>query len=476
MTRLRVWIHTLGCDKNLVDSEALLGRFLAAGFAAAAGPEDADVWLVNTCGFIDAARRDSRAAVRELARAKGQRRLIVTGCWAQEHAAEIEAAFPAVDLVGGVGEFDAVVAACAAGRGGRVLAPPSSARYSGLAERPLLTPGHVAFLKVAEGCDCRCSFCRIPSLRGRLRSRPPSEIEAEARRLAAGGVQELQVVAQNVSDYGRDLGTDLVALVRRLDRIEGLRWIRLLYLYPGRLSLAEALRLLQMERVAPYLDLPIQHASPPLLRAMRRPGGGRAGARWFERLRAERPDLVLRSTVLLGFPGEREEDVEILADFLARVEFDHLGTYRYSPEAGTPAAALPDRPHPEEVADRESRILDLQAEISLRRQRTRLGRSWEVVVDELAPAARLGDLLGALAEGESASGPIPDGAAVPGAAAPGTIALGRSFHFGYDLDGVVAMPAGTLRPGERCRARFQAVTPFDVWAAPDAGRPQGGPS
>ena len=263
----RVWISTLGCDKNLVDSEALLGRFLAAGCEIAEDPQEADVWVLNTCGFIDAARRDSRQAVRELGRARGpDRRLVVTGCWAQEHAAEI-AALPGVDLVGGVGEFDALVEACLAGRPGPVSAAPGRARYPGLAGRPLLTPPHVAFLKVGEGCDCRCTFCRIPRIRGPLRSRPPDELVAEAERLAAGGTTELQLVGQNVSDYGRDLGTDLLGLVRRLDRIEGLRWLRLLYLSPGRLTRETALRLLDCERVVPYLDLPIQHASPRLLRA-----------------------------------------------------------------------------------------------------------------------------------------------------------------------------------------------------------------
>ncbi len=464
----RVWITTLGCDKNLVDSEALLGRFLAAGLRAAGDPGRADVWVVNTCGFIDAARSDSRRTVAELARAKGPRRLVVTGCWAQEHAAEIAAAHPEVDLVGGVGEFDALVAACLAGAPDRVGAAPARARYPGLGERPLLTPSHVAFLKVGEGCDCRCSFCRIPRIRGRLRSRPPEAIVREARRLAAAGVSELQLVAQNVSDYGRDLGCDLLDLARRLDRVAGLRWLRLLYLYPGRLTLDGARRLLDLPTVVPYLDLPVQHASPRLLRAMRRPGGARAGAGWFERLRAGRPDLVLRTTVLLGFPGETEDDVEQLLDFLARVEFDHLGTYRYSPEAGTPAAVLPGRPHPEEVADREARVLDLQAEVSLRRQRRRLGGVHEVVVDATAPASELTDLLDALAGGERAAG-------AAGPPRRGTIALARSCHFGYDLDGVVAMPGAGLRPGRRCRARFRAVTPFDVWAEPEPGRgPEGG--
>ncbi len=466
----RVWCHTLGCDKNLVDSEALLGRFAAHGLAPAATPEEAAVWVLNTCGFIAPARADSWEALRALAAAKGQgRTLVVTGCLAQEHAERIAREFPAVDVVAGVGNFAEVVeAALAGGAAAPLVAPPGEARYDGFADRPLLTPPHVAFVKIAEGCGCACSFCRIPRIRGPLRSRAPAEVVAEVEALAARGVREVQLVSQNTSGYGRDVGSDLPTLVARLDAVPELRRLRLLYLYPGHLDAAAAARMLAGRRVVPYLDLPIQHASPAVLRAMRRPPDAEAMARFFLALRAERPDLVLRTTVLLGFPGEEEEDVERLADFLARVEFDHVGTYRYSPEPGTPAATLPGRVPDEEVADREARILDLQAEISLERQRRRLGGSFAAVVDAVVPAAVAAETVASLAEADWAPGwNRRRGAGVLPPDAP--VALARTEHYGYDLDGVVLLDGRSRRPGEWLQARLVAVTPFDALAVPEGG-------
>lgn len=514
----RVWCTTLGCDKNLVDSEALLGRFAARGLAATDDPARADVWVLNTCGFIAATRADSLEKLRELVAAKGRRRLVVTGCLAQMEGARLLESHPGIDVVAGVGNFDAVVAAvldegvpdgsagpaerdeAAAARGvaargvaargraaaGRrraraartVVGDPGAASYEGLAGRPLLTPPHVAFVKLSEGCDGACSFCRIPLIRGPQRSRDPDEIVAEAAELAARGVTELQLVAQDASSYGRDRGTRLGPLLERLDRIDGLRWIRLLYLYPGVLTLAETRRLLELERVVPYLDLPVQHAAPDVLRAMRRPADSEGLARYLLALRRDRPELVLRTTLLLGFPGETEDDVERLADFLARVEFDHLGAYRYSPEADTPAAALPGRVPDEEVADREARLLDLQAEIALRRQeRHRLGAEFEAVIDAVVPRREAAALQAALAEGSWAEGGN-RGEAGPVEDRSPTVALARTWHHGYDLDGTVLLAGPAGPPGARLPVRIAAVTPFDALGIPAraAVREKGGPA
>ncbi len=463
----RVYVHTLGCDKNLVDSEALLGRFADRGIVAAREPGDADIWVLNTCGFIEAARRDSEEAIATFAREKAGRTLVVTGCLAQEHGDAIARRHPEVDVVGGVGEFDRVVEAAVAGFAEWLRVPAVEARYTGLVKRTLLTPGHVAFVKIGEGCNQKCTFCRIPLIRGTLRSRPVAEIVQEVRYLAAQGVSEVQLVSQNTSDFGRGTGEDLEGLLEALGGIDGLRRIRMLYLYAGLFPAERALRILALPKVAPYLDLPIQHASPRLLKAMKRPGDPQKAAAFFATLRRERPDVVLRTTALLGFPGEEEEDVELLADFLAAVEFDHLGTYRYSPEAGTPAATMPGRVADEEVADREARILDLHAEIAGRRMAARLGEVHDVVVDDASPEPdRVRELRGALADGvwlENA-----DGARTQGRPA---VVLGRSQHFGYDLDGVVVLAAGDRRyePGEWVRARFTGVTPYDVWAEPVSG-------
>jgi len=298
-----------------------------------------------------------------------------------------------------------------------------------------------------------------------LRSRAPAEIVAEVRGLGERGVQEIVIVSQNTSDFGRDSGDDLLDLITQLNEIEGIRWIRLLYFYAGLIRGDTIERLLDLPKVVPYLDLPIQHASPPLLRAMKRPGDPRTVERFLLDLRANNPELVLRTTCLLGFPGEEEEDVERLADFLARVEFDHLGTYRYSPEDGTPAAALAGQVPAEEAVDREALILDLQAEISARRQERRLGGSFPVLVDAVVSAGEAADLLSALQAGSWwEKGERADLAAVCQTGEP--VALGRSYHLAYDLDGVIVMPAGRLAPGDWVEATFAAVTPFDTWALP----------
>jgi ribosomal protein S12 methylthiotransferase len=482
----RVFCATLGCDKNLVDSEAMLGVFAAKGIQPVTDPDEADIWVLNSCGFIDAARADSEETLRSLAESKEDRTLVVAGCWSQEHGEDIQARFPEVDIVAGVGQFDKVVAAClgleneAAGpsapgepafamAGPPIVEDPMVVNYTGLIGRPLLTPGHVAFVKIGEGCNCSCTFCRIPLIRGKLRSRPVEEIVREVRGLVATGVTEIQLVSQNTSDFGRDTGQNLLELVRSLNGIDGLRRMRMLYLYAGMVSVDDLRRMLELEKVAPYLEIPVQHASPRILKAMRRPGGFKASPEFFAALRADRPDLVLRSTALLGFPGEEEEDVSLLADFLAEVRFDHLGTYRFSPEKDTPSADLPDRVPAEVIHDREALIMDLQAEISLGRQEARLGSRFDTVVDEIITpdmaefeeAARILESFGEGSWHEEREREALAG--VSGSEV--SLALGRSYHFGYDLDGSVVMPAGNLQPGQWVQARFAAVTPYDVWAA-----------
>jgi len=260
-----------------------------------------------------------------------------------------------------------------------------------------------------------------------------------------------------------------VDLVRALNEVDGLRRMRLLYLYAGMVSVDDLRRILELEKVAPYLEIPIQHASPRILKAMRRPGGFKASPEFFGALREDRPDLVLRSTALLGFPGEEEEDVSILADFLAEVAFDHLGTYRFSPEPGTPSATLPDRVPDEVILDREALIMDLQSDISLQRQESRLGRAFDVVVDEIVQpgtgqAEETGRILESFLDGSWATDPERESfAGVLGSGV--SLALCRSYHFGYDLDGIVVMPAEDLQRGQWVEAEFRAVTPYDVWAA-----------
>jgi ribosomal protein S12 methylthiotransferase len=493
----RVFCATLGCDKNLVDSEALLGRFALAGVQPVNQLEDADIWVLNTCGFIGAARSDSEETLEQLIQLKEGQKLVVCGCWTQEHGESIQERFPEVDVVAGVGQFDKVVAAClgkepgtetshridaaatdllplAGSVSGPIIEPPEAVHYTGLLDRPLLTPPHLAFVKIGEGCNFNCSFCRIPLIRGRQNSRSIAEIAEEVRNLVARGVSEIQLVSQNTSDFGRDTGENLHDLVRTLDGVEGLHTMRLLYLYAGLVTVEDLLRLLEYPTVAPYLDIPIQHASPKLLRAMKRPGDPEAGARFFAALRREHPDLVLRSTALLGFPGEEDEDVAQLADFLAEVEFDHLGTYRYSPEAGTSAVGLTDVVSEEVILDREALIMDLQSEISLRRQQSRLGREYEVIVDRVSRDGEQAEdgtleIVESLADGgqwREGAGPEVLEALFKDGEVAGPVAWARSYHFGYDLDGVVLLPGEGLNPGQRLPVSFDGVTSYDVWARP----------
>lgn len=460
----RVYALTLGCDKNLVDSEALLGRFAARGVEPVDAPDDADILVINTCGFIAAARADSHEAIETFCRHKEERTLVVTGCLAQEHGAEIAARYPEVDLINGVGNFERLLDALDAREDMVPTGRPDDARYEGLADRPLLTPPHLAFVKISEGCNFRCAFCRIPLIRGDQRSRPVSEIVAEARSLAERGVSELMLVSQNTSDYGRGTGEDLLDLVTGLDGIDGLRRVRLHYLYPGLIAPDRFRRLLDTPGVAPYVDMPVQHASPRILRAMNRPFDAEALADFFLDLRARDPEVTLRTTLLLGFPGEEEADVELAADFLERIRFDHVGTYRYSPEDGTRGAGLTDVPDPEEVADRESRLLDLQHDIALERSRRRLGRDDLFVVDAIDDLDDWADLAADLVASEDTE-PTDAGGRMLSSE---RVAVARGAHQAHDVDGVTLMPADGLRAGQWIRARTVAVTPYDGLADPAA--------
>jgi len=396
----RVFCATLGCDKNLVDSETLLGRFALKGVEAVEDPAAADIWILNSCGFIEASRSDSEETLQALIDMKETQVLVVFGCWSQEHDAMIKERYPEVDIIAGVGQFDKVVAACVGESAPEsklqsfpmagaevpvktIIDDPMAVKYSGMIGRPLLTPQHMAFVKIGEGCNCHCTFCRIPMIRGKQQSRFIADIEKEVQSLVQRGVTEIQLVSQNTSDFGRETGENLLDLVRVLNKVDGLKMMRLLYMYAGLVTVDDLLRILEFEKVAPYFDLPIQHASPRILKAMKRPGGETSSPRFFQALRREHPDLVLRSTALLGFPGEDDNDISLLEDFLAEVQFDHLGTYRYSPEEGTAAAGLPGRVPDEVILDREARIMDLQTDISQARQKTRLGKVFDVVVDKI---------------------------------------------------------------------------------------------
>ncbi len=403
----RLLLVTLGCAKNLVDSEQVLGLLAARGWrlagavadpdeleemaAAARGPL-ADACLVNTCAFVAAARAESLRAIARLARLKGRgtfERLVVAGCLAQRYARRLLDRVPAVDAVVGTGDVRRVVDAVAAGAGERrhLVGDPTWCAAEALPRR-LLTPGHTAYLKIAEGCDHRCTFCVIPRLRGPYRSKPPAAVLEEARALAAAGVRELILVAQDCSPYGLDLaGRFLLAeLLARLHEVEGIAWIRLLYNHPATFTPHLARAMAELPKVCRYVDVPLQHGSGRMLAAMGRAPGRDALLAWLEEVREALPDAVFRTTFIVGFPGETDADHREMRSFLRRIACDYAGFFPYSPERGTPAARLPGRVPDALVERRLFALRRLQDGISRRRLARFVGRTVEVLVEGRDPS------------------------------------------------------------------------------------------
>jgi len=376
---------SLGCPKNLVDSERILTQLRAEGYRLASSYDGADLVVVNTCGFIDAAVAESLDAIGEAIEGNG--RVIVTGCLGAREA-DIRAAHPQVLAVTGPHDYEAVMAAVHA-----QLPRPHDPFSSLLPPQGIkLTPRHYAYLKISEGCNHRCTFCIIPSMRGDLVSRPVGEVLAEAERLVESGVRELLVVSQDTSAYGvdlkyrtdfwhgRPLATRLTTLARELGQLPA--WTRLHYVYPYP-NVDELLPLMAEGLILPYLDMPLQHASERILRAMKRPAAAEKVLARIARWRGICPDLVLRSTFIVGFPGETEEDFDQLLEFIQAARLDRVGCFAYSPVEGAAANALPD-PVPEAVKqDRLQRFMEIQAEISRDKLALQVGREMLVLVDEV---------------------------------------------------------------------------------------------
>jgi ribosomal protein S12 methylthiotransferase len=415
---LKVGLVSLGCPKNLVDSEVMLGLAQQAGYELTQDAATAEVLVVNTCAFIESAKAESVDAILEMARLKQDgacRRLIVTGCLAERYRQELTAEIPEIDAVLGTGEVPEIVAALRGaaqtsplqffraapraqlpGQAGRtthrVEAPSTHAPTPGLrptyiydtdTPRLLATPRHYAYVKIAEGCDYGCAFCIIPTLRGAYRSRPAESIVREARSLAARGVKELLLVSQDTTFYGvdrRERGA-LARLLRELDTIDGLEWIRLLYLYPTTIDDATLAAVAECRKVCKYIDLPLQHAANGVLKRMKRPGTRQAYDRLLHRIRQRVPGVALRTTFIVGFPGERPADVDELCRFVEDHRFDHLGVFTYSHEEGTPAFGLADDVGPGEKAARRHRVMSLQSRLVRKRLRARLGERASVMVD-----------------------------------------------------------------------------------------------
>ena len=376
----RVNLITLGCPKNAVDSERMLRLLEINGYALTDDAGEADVIVVNTCGFIEPAKRESIETVLEAARQKSEGRcqgLIVTGCLAQRYREELQAELREADRVIGLADERDIVRHCDE----LLKKAPRPVRRDG--GRRLTTPGHWAYLRISDGCDRTCTFCAIPGIKGPNRSAPIEDLVAEAERLVAGGVKEIALVAQDTMRYGADLygRPRLVDLVRALLRVEGLAWLRLHYTYPSgwREELIDLLA--TEERLCGYVDMPVQHISDPILRAMRRGTTARAIRDLIRRLRERVPHLTLRSSVIVGFPGETEADFEALCEFVEETRFNRLGGFLYSSEEGTDAGLLIDSVPEEVKRSRLDRLMEVQREISQEINEGYVGRRLRVLID-----------------------------------------------------------------------------------------------
>jgi ribosomal protein S12 methylthiotransferase len=429
----------LGCPKNLVDTEIMLGRLTQAGWEVVGEPAAADVLLVNTCGFIEAACREAVDTILEMARAKAEspgKRLVVTGCLVQRYGDELAKELPEVDLFVGVNDFSALpdmLEELETEERERLFykAPPYT--YSGVEERYPATPAHLAYLKIAEGCSHRCTFCIIPQIRGPLRSRPLKTLVREAELLAGTGVKELILVAQDTTAYGKEKPGQpgLAKLLKELAEMDGFRWIRLLYSHPARISRELLTTMAEHPRIAPYLDLPIQHGHDEVLRRMGRGYGRREILDAVRLIRGVLPGVTLRTTVMTGFPGETEEHYRTLIDLMEEVRFDHLGVFLYCPETGTPAASLRPKVARREARRRARHLKAIQARIVKARLKALVGKVAEVLVEGVSPESDY-------------------------------LLTGRMMSQAPDIDGQVYITAGVGQVGEIQAVRLTRALPYDL--------------
>src|SRR5215467_6576470 len=426
---LKVGFVSLGCPKNLVDSEVMMGMLQTGGAQITARAEDADVIVVNTCSFIDSAKQESVNTILEMAQHKitgKAQKLIVAGCLVERYRTEIQKNIPEVDAVVGTGELDAILAAAGINAGGapadespfvilnhgsnsQALKSGMASRAEGLAReqsgrfsraewdgaiadlpnylydettpRVLATPKASAYIKIAEGCDHPCGFCIIPQLRGKFRSRHFESVVAEAERLASGGVREITLIGQDTTCYGEDLGLKdgLPLLLERLAQIKELRWVRFLYAYPNKITGRLLETIAGHEKVCSYIDVPLQHASASVLKRMKRGAGAGIFLKSIDKMRRTVPNLALRTSFIVGFPGETEEDFAELCGFVQAAQFDWLGVFNYSDEEGSAAYHLADKVEPREIERRRRKLMQLQRQISRKNKRKLVGQQFDVL-------------------------------------------------------------------------------------------------
>ncbi|MDM5061963.1 30S ribosomal protein S12 methylthiotransferase RimO [Aeromonas salmonicida] len=431
----KVGFVSLGCPKNLVDSERILTQLRTEGYDVVPSYDDAELVVVNTCGFIDSAVQESLEAIGEALAENGK--VIVTGCLGAKEN-QIREIHPKVLEITGPHAYEEVL-----GHVHKYVAKPTHNPFTSLvpAHGVKLTPRHYAYLKISEGCNHRCTFCIIPSMRGDLVSRPIGEVLAEAKRLKEAGVKEILVISQDTSAYGVDVKhrtgfydgmpvkTSMVALCEELAKLD--IWVRLHYVYPYP-HVDDIIPLMRDGKVLPYLDIPLQHASPRILKLMKRPGTVERTLERIQKWREICPEITLRSTFIVGFPGETEEEFQMLLDFIDKAELDRVGCFKYSPVEGAKANELPD-PVPEEVQEeRFQRFMELQQQVSIRKLARRVGKEMTVLIDEVDE------------EG----------------------ATGRSFADAPEIDGLVYLNGETdLKPGDLVKVRIDEADEYDLWAS-----------
>ncbi|WP_461607128.1 30S ribosomal protein S12 methylthiotransferase RimO [Aeromonas rivipollensis] len=431
----KVGFVSLGCPKNLVDSERILTQLRTEGYDVVPSYDDAELVVVNTCGFIDSAVQESLEAIGEALAENGK--VIVTGCLGAKEN-QIREIHPKVLEITGPHAYEEVL-----GHVHKYVAKPTHNPFTSLvpAHGVKLTPRHYAYLKISEGCNHRCTFCIIPSMRGDLVSRPIGEVLAEAKRLKEAGVKEILVISQDTSAYGVDVKhrtgfydgmpvkTSMVALCEELAKLD--IWVRLHYVYPYP-HVDDVIPLMRDGKVLPYLDIPLQHASPRILKLMKRPGTVERTLERIQKWREICPEITLRSTFIVGFPGETEEEFQMLLDFIDKAELDRVGCFKYSPVEGAKANELPD-PVPEDVQEeRFHRFMELQQQVSVRKLARKVGQEMTVLIDEVDE------------EG----------------------ATGRSFADAPEIDGLVYLNGETdLKPGDLVKVRIDEADEYDLWAS-----------
>jgi len=436
----KIFFISLGCAKNQVDSEMMLHQLTSKDFSLAQEPDEAEVVIINTCSFIESATQESIETILEAARLKKEgacKLLVVTGCFPQRYQEQLIMQMPEVDLFLGTESFSGLT-----GHLRRLLAGKKTLKMilkpdPGLWEEPhhrlLTTSPGTAYLKIAEGCSNHCAYCTIPSIRGKFRSRDPKVLVQEAQVLAGQGIKELILLAQDTTAYGSDLRqpASLIDLIKEILKIDSFQWLRLLYLRPERITQGLLNLIVREERICPYFDIPIQHVSDRILRAMNRPYGQKTLKDLIKKIRSTVPGAALRTTLMVGFPGERDEDFQELLQFVAEMAFDHLGVFRYSPEEGTLAAGYSDQVL-EEISQRRMELLmSRQKGISLKKNQSRVGSIEPVLVSGVSPESEL-------------------------------LIQGRTRFQAPDVDGVVFIADGEPKTGEVVKVKITEAHAYDL--------------